>query len=266
MGRPPLIPYDEIPKMKFGRLTPIRIANENGRVKWLCQCDCGNYTEVIQKNLCNGNTKSCGCLAREINPKRTHGLSGKRIYVLYLGLKGRCYNPTNSSYKWYGEKGVRMCDEWKNDPEAFAKWSYESGYDENLPRGVQTIDRIDPNGDYCPENCRWITIQEQQRNKTNLKLYEYNGEKHLLCEWAEILGIDFDFLRSRVCDYNYSLQEAICSPKNEKLKRNLIKLTHRGKTMTVSQWSKELGISESTIRNRIKKTDDTNYILRTKKG
>ena len=180
--------------MKFGRLTPVKcIGVVNGRTTWECLCDCGNTVNVIQKNLSNGNTKSCGCMQKDIvsSIRKIHGKSKSRLYTLYEGMKARCNKTNSETYKYYGGKGVRVCEEWEKDFLTFEKWMLDNGYDENLPRGVQTIDRIDPNANYSPDNCRLITITEQQRNKTDNVFYEFNGEKHLLCEWSEILGIDY---------------------------------------------------------------------------
>lgn len=266
MSRPPKIPYDEIPKMKFGRLNPIRMVFENGRTKWLCKCDCGNETIVIQKNLCNGNTKSCGCLNVELNGMRTHSLSNTRLYTMFCGVKARCYNPNNISYKWYGEKDVRICEEWLQDFKKFYDWSIQNGYDETLPRGAQTLDRKDTNGDYSPDNCRWITIQQQQRNKENNVTYELNGEKHLLCEWAEILGVDYGFLKSRVGDYGWTLEQALKEPFNAKINLNKARIKYKGENLTIKEWSEKLGISEKLIRSRMQTSKDPEHILRAKKG
>lgn len=250
MGRPPAIPYDEIPKMKFGRLKPIRMIYGKDRVRWLCKCDCGNETIVTQKNLCNGNTKSCGCLSVDMAKSRNKGYrKNERLYVLLEGMKGRCNNPKNTSYKWYGAKGIKVCREWEEDYLSFKKWAIDNGYDETLPRGAQTIDRIDYNGDYSPENCRWVTIREQQRNKASNTPYELNGESHLLCEWAEILGFDYNLLRSRVVSYGWTLEQALEKPVNSK--KQSVELTYQGQTKTAKEWSKILGIKYHLIMARL---------------
>lgn len=266
MGRPPTIPYDEIPKMKFGRLKPIKRIEGSGRAKWLCKCDCGNETVVIQKNLCNGNTKSCGCLAREMSPNKTHGMSKTRLYTLWIEIKKRCYNQNDTSYEWYGGKGITVCKEWLDDFMNFYNWAIKNGYDETLPRGVQTIDRIDYNGNYCPENCRWITIQEQQRNKVSNTPYELNGESHLLCEWAEILGFDYNLLRSRVVSYGWTLEQALKEPLNSKPNNKVIRIEYSGEKLSVKEWSEKLGIPENTIRGRMIYYDEPEKILKVGKN
>lgn len=140
------------------------------------------------------------------------------------------------------------------------------GYDDSLPRGLQTIDRIDGNKDYSPENCRLITIAEQQRNKDCLKKYSYKGEKHLLCEWAEILGLDFNLLRSRVCDYGWSIEQSLTEEKYLKINKEVIKITYKGESITIKEWSEKLGISANTIRGRMNYYDEPEKILKVGKN
>lgn len=132
---------------------------EKGRPYYILRCDCGNIKSVRKDLWESGSTKACGCLYE------THGQAKgqhTRIYNIFHGMKKRCYNANSKSYKYYGGRGIKICDEWLNDFEAFLRWSMDNGYQENL-----TIDRINVNGDYCPNNCRWITMAEQQRNKRN---------------------------------------------------------------------------------------------------
>lgn len=158
---PPLI---DITGQRFGRLTVIERAPKEGktRTRWKCICDCGNITFSDSYQLRKGITQSCGCYHRELcgDQHRKHGYTRTRLYRIYYKMQERCYRPENDNYRWYGALDVTVCDEWLNDFQAFADWALAAGYKENL-----TIDRIDPEGNYEPSNCRWITIQEQQKNK-----------------------------------------------------------------------------------------------------
>ncbi len=116
----------------------------------------------------------------------------KRLYNIWCGIKKRCYNPKEPCYCHYGARGITVCDEWLHDFNAFSKWSLQNGYSDLL-----TIDRIDTNGNYCPDNCRWITHAEQQRNRTNNVRIEHNGESKTIAEWSRILGLSDKCLYKR---------------------------------------------------------------------
>lgn len=157
--------YEDLTGNQYGRLTALQYAktSESGHTYWECICECGNKTIVRSDSLKDGNTISCGCYRDECNiekGKRTkkHGESNTRLYNIWKVVKQRCYNTKGSGYKWYGGKGVVMCDEWKNNFQEFRDWALSHGYDENL-----TIDRIDSDGNYEPNNCRWITQAENTR-------------------------------------------------------------------------------------------------------
>lgn len=143
---------------RFGRLVVIKEAgrSSDGRVRWLCKCDCGNYTSTPStKTLRNGTCRSCGCIEKEKPNKQTHGMSKTKLFNVWRGMKQRCEYPKHRSYSDYGGRGIKVCDEWYHDFQAFHDWAMVAGYQEGL-----TIDRIDNDGDYEPNNCQWITLQE----------------------------------------------------------------------------------------------------------
>ena len=162
--------------MKFGRLTVIERRGQNKlrHAVWLCRCECGNEKLISSKDLKEKNTNSCGCLRREIakESNTTHGKTGSRLYAVWRNIIRRCCKETATEYKYYGGRGIKVCEEWKNDFQAFYDWAMGNGYDENAPRGRCTIDRIDVNGNYEPLNCRWIPTSEQNKKRRCCKKYK----------------------------------------------------------------------------------------------
>lgn len=167
-------------------------------VMWHCTCDCGNEVVVRGKCLSSGATKSCGCLAKELLSERAskhHGY-GSRLYAIWNSMRQRCNNANHAAYKNYGGRGIRICPEW-DDYAIFREWSYTAGYDENAPRGLCTLDRIDVDGNYTPDNCRWISMKEQSNNKRDTPYFELDGVTHTLQEWSNITGIKYETLWRR---------------------------------------------------------------------
>ena len=162
----------DLTNQRFGRLLVIRPTDErkNECVLWICQCDCGNTVKVKSSDLNRGHTQSCGCLHNEQLARRTrkydmtHGDSRGRLYCIWINMKQRCGNPNAWEYSAYGGRGISVCDEWLYNFIAFRDWALLNGYEKTL-----TIDRIDNDKGYCPENCRWIPQSEQYKNTQRSK-------------------------------------------------------------------------------------------------
>lgn len=202
---------------RFGRLKAIERAEntKDNKAQWICECECGSTVVVSASNLRRKSTKSCGCLRSEMatqhltigNHNRKHGLTGTKLYVLWQCMKQRCTNPLSKDYKDYGGRGVAVCDEWLNDFQAFYNWSYANGFKEGL-----SIDRINVNGNYEPNNCRWVDTKEQANNKRNNHILTYNEETHTVAEWSKITGIKYNTLLNRINKYNWSIEKALTTP------------------------------------------------------
>lgn len=202
----------DLTSMRFGYLTVFSRAQNSstGEAMWNCKCDCGNTVTVGGYSLRNGNTKSCGCLQKEITVSRnkTHGKSNSRLYRTYMHMKERCFSKNDKRYEEYGGRGITICNEWlgKSGFENFYKWSMENGYADNL-----TIDRKDVNGNYEPSNCRWTNMRVQQNNRRNNHTLEYNGETKTLSQWSEITGIKSITILNRL-RLGWSVEKALSEP------------------------------------------------------
>lgn len=191
--------------------------------KYLCLCDCGNTVVVDQSSLLNNNTRSCGCLHKELLVKRNKEqakLNGdsvnplyRRIHQIWSGMKARCYSPNHTYYNLYGEKGICICDEWL-EWENFKSWALSNGYSDDL-----TIDRIDGDKDYCPENCRWVTYKEQANNVSSNKILTYKGKTKTLSQWCDELFLNYSRTKARINNCNYTIEEAFELGKYEKRKK-----------------------------------------------
>ena len=194
---------------RFGRLYVIgRVPNTYGKngkatVYWSCKCDCGKTLNVYSSDLKSGKTVSCGCQRVANNKSRAtiHYEDNKKLYYVYQAMKDRCNKPKNKSYRFYGERGIKVCDEWngKYGFGVFKEWAEANGYREGLE-----IDRIDYNGNYEPNNCRWITHLENSQNTRRNVFAEYKGERKTLSEWARELGI-----KQRTLWYHYNTGKTI---------------------------------------------------------
>ena len=201
----------DISGQKFNMLTAIRIAERNP-LKWECLCDCGNTCIVRAGNIIHNKQKSCGCLSRKGNP--THGQCYTRVYHIYAKIKRRCFAKDDPAYPRYGGRGITMCDEWKNSFEEFSKWAYANGYADNL-----SIDRIDNNGSYTPENCRWSDLYCQANNKRNNVIYCYEGKTQTLPNWCREKNMSYKVVWYRLSK-GWPFEKAISTPVTRKGTKN----------------------------------------------
>lgn len=205
---------------KYNKLTAIRYDHsaKNHHSFWLFKCDCGNEKVIDASTVTkkNAEVKSCGCQNNAVrlsgNNRRIHGDCGTRLYKVWKSMHKRCSNIQDKSYKkWYSPKGIKVCKEW-DDYRVFKEWALANGYDENADYMQCTLDRIDVNGDYFPDNCRWVNCKVQANNKSNNRMIDWRGETHNLTEWSQIIGIPMRVLRSRYYTYGWSVEEMFCVP------------------------------------------------------
>lgn len=193
--------------MQFGNLVvvgraPDQVREYSGRTvrkrMWYCQCDCGSpVKEVRGSHLRAGKIVSCGCVGRKNcrDAKIKHNQRHTRLYGVWCNMKSRCYNKNDRRFKNYGARGIIVCDEWRNDFGAFSSWAASNGYDPQAAYGECTIDRIDMNGPYAPENCRWVSEVVQANNRTSNRRVTYRGKEYTISELSKLLGVNYGKLR-----------------------------------------------------------------------
>lgn len=243
--------FKDLTGQKFGHLTVLRrVYKPNSkRVYWECQCDCPDKTITVVEayKLITGHTKSCGHLIKEA--ATTHGDSKSRLYEVWRGMIKRCYNINNSAYCNYGGRGILICDEWmgENGYENFKDWAMANGYDPNAEKGECTIDRIDNDKGYSPDNCRFVSMKTQMNNRRTTRYVDYNGEKIPEAEFARIHDMNISTVRSRL-NRGMTGEEILNTPTDS----NQIKITIDGVYDTLSNFCDQYGMPREVVRDRIK--------------
>lgn len=197
MGYPRL----ELTKKRFGRYEVLSFAElRNRQTYWKCLCDCGNIAIVNGHSLTRGHTKSCGCLQVEelVLRSKKHDMSGSTEFRIWAGILQRCNNPNNHDYKYYGGRGITVCSEW----ESFEQFYKDMG---SKPRGF-TLDRINNNGNYKSENCKWASRKEQANNTRRNRPILYNGEIKPISHWVKELGLSSHTVYRRL-NKGYNIDE-----------------------------------------------------------
>ena len=197
---------------KFGKWTIIeeiapKIISRKPRRMFRCQCECGNIGEVQLACLRNGHSTSCECeqKRRAAETQTKHGLTDKHpLYLTWKNMKKRCNYPNASEYKNYGGRGICVCEEWSDSFQSFYDWAINNGWSREL-----TIDRIDTDGNYCPENCRWANVETQMNNTTKNHYIEYNGNTYTLSTLSKHLNIPYNIVRYRLSRCKWAVEQLI---------------------------------------------------------
>jgi len=197
---------NDITGNKYHRLTAMNNTEPYNRNEthhyWRFLCDCGHEKVIRRDHVLSSKIRSCGCLAREGNNKK-HGHTGTRLYNIWTHIISRTENRTNPGWKDYGGRGITICAEWRNNFSEFYRWAITNGYIDGL-----TIERINVNGGYSPNNCAWIPLASQNENKTNTVYLTYNGKKQSVKKWSEEIGTPIKTICNRLYS-GWSTDEAL---------------------------------------------------------
>lgn len=202
--------FEDLSGQKFGRLLVLERAenNKHGNVQFLCQCDCGSSVVIPSAHLKNGNTRSCGCFKREYVTEKNmkHGLTRTRLYGVWGALVQRCCNPNNADYALYGGRGISLCEDWR-DFQKFHDWAFSAGYDESAEYGQKTLERIDVNKGYCPENCTFANSSVQANNKRTNRKFLFDNEMLTISQIAGCLNVPYRRLYYAMKRNNWQIPE-----------------------------------------------------------
>jgi hypothetical protein len=207
--------YKDMTGKRFGRILCLRISHSNNGLYWECLCDCGNKSLVLGRSLRSGATKSCGCGSLEAarkncksgrDKKSHHFPFGRKLKALYRNMISRCEDPTNKRWENYGGRGIKICREWRKNRRLFYKWAIENGCKPGL-----SIDRIDVNGDYEPENCRFGDNFIQQNNTTRNHFVTWQDKTLTIAQWARVFGVRNQALQHRF-NRGWGIKRAMTQP------------------------------------------------------
>lgn len=239
----------DISGQAFGRLVAIR-RDKSGRGDgfWLCRCECGEEVSIRTHALRIGNTKSCGCLQRELvrqvgYDNRRHGMSKTWLHNLWTDMRNRCQNANNHAFADYGGRGIRVYPAWNESFERFASDIKETIG--NRPSAKHSLDRIDNNGNYEPGNVRWATKKQQSQNTRSCRHITFRGETKTLSEWSRITGVPSTTIGKRL-DLGWPVEKAFKSGSQHE-----VQVEFMGRTQSIRQWADETGIKYSTLHARI---------------
>lgn len=201
----------DLTDQRFGMLTALSEVKERrqGKVMWLCKCDCGKLHIAPKTRLVNDKVHSCGCL-RYIRASKSltkHGKRHSRLYSIWANMKNRCHLESSTEYKRYGARGIHVCPEWRDNFQTFYNWAMENGYQDNL-----TLERIENNGNYEPANCRWATTKEQNRNTRRTRYLTYGGKTQCIADWADETGLSQSLIRQRIEKLHWSIEKTLTTP------------------------------------------------------
>ena len=227
----------------FDRLTVMQESGKDtrGETLWMCKCECGNIVNVLSSNLRTGHTKSCGCRRSDKGVGNyKHGMYGTSIYEVWSAMIQRCTNEGHAYYYRYGGRGIKVCVRWLK----FENFYKDMG---DKPDGF-TLERINNNGDYCKDNCKWVTVKEQTHNRETTVNITFNGKTQCVAAWEDELGFKHGTLWMRIYKYNWPVEKAMTEPLKD-VKR--VPITVFGKTQSLTKHAKDHGLGLTTVQQRL---------------